>query len=395
MTGCIPAAAILAPSFNSNTTGAGTLSLIATLSPLRWQHFPLGKARAAFDSLGLLAAVLLLMLIITMLTSGGPDFEGFASLSGGSILRTALNLYAEQLQPWVQTLGPPLPLAVLALNLAPSRGWRRIAWVTATAVMYAIAANALCIWFFGSAGATQLYALPIFLVAIFEFRSRAAISAGDLMRRQIDAAAMDAELTQARLQMLRAQVEPHFLFNTLANVRTMAHGDPLAAAEAIGHLIRYLEAALPRLRSQESQLAEERTLIDAYLRIHQMRMGSRLDYRIEIPDTLSEVRVPSMMLLTLIENAIKHGLNPLSQGGHIDVRARAVAGKVELSVSDSGRGVGSSVESGTGTGLANIRARLNLQYGSAAQLTLARRVGSGTTVAILLPQEASSLGQVG
>jgi hypothetical protein len=387
----IPAAAILA-TLDSDTAGAN-LGFVARQPRLQWQHISFGRVRAAFDGLGLLVAVLLLMLVILILNQG-PDFEDFVSPSAGPILLTALKLLAEQLPPWAQVLGPPLPLVVLALNLTPTTRRRRIAWVLVITATYAAASNALCYWIFGSWGGAELYALPIFLVGIFEFRSRAARSAGDLMRRQIDAAAMDAELNQARLQVLRAQIEPHFLFNTLANVRTVAHDDRFAAADAIGHLIRYLEAALPRLRSQDSSLAEERTLIDAYLRIHQMRMGSRLVYRIEIPESLSEIRVPSMMLLTLIENAIKHGVNPLSQGGYIEVRARAIGATVEVSVSDSGRGVGPGIESGTGTGLANIRARLSLQYGGAAHLTLARRAESGTTVAILLPQEAGSPGHI-
>lgn len=388
----IPAPIILArPLFN---TEEANLSLVATLSRPLVPHLWSSRVRAAFDGLGLLAAVLLLMILL-LIVNEGPDFKDFTSLSLPSILLTASRLVAQQFSTLAEILVPPLPLAVLALNLAPSSGPRRIVWVMAIAVLYAAACSGLCRWVAGEWGQIWLCALPIFLLAVFEFRSRAAKSASDLMRRHIDAAAMDAELTRARLQMLCAQIEPHFLFNTLANVRTIAHDDQIAAAEAIGHLIRYLEAALPNLRSQECLLSEERKLIDAYLSIHQMRMGLRLDYSIDIPDSLAEVRVPSMMLITLIENAIKHGISPLSRGGQVEVRARAIGPTIELSVSDSGRGVSPGVESGSGTGLANIRARLNLQYGSAAHLTLARRAECGTTAVILLPRDAGSLGQGG
>jgi signal transduction histidine kinase len=357
-------------------------------------HLLYSRARAVFDGLGLLSAVLLLMIVL-LIVNEGPEFEDFRSLSLPSILLTASGLVAQQFFPLAEILVPPLPLAVLVLNIAPSRGRFRIIWVLAIAALYVTASSGLCRWVSGNWGNIEVCALPIFLVAVFEFRLRAARSASDLMRRQIDAAAMDAELTRARMQVLCAQIEPHFLFNTLANVRTMAHDDQKAAAEAIGHLIRYLEAALPALRSQECLLSEERKLIAAYLSIHQIRMGVRLDYSIDIPDSLADVHVPSMMLITLIENAIKHGVAPLSRGGHVEVRARAIGATIELSVSDTGRGVGPGVKSGSGTGLANIRARLNLRYGSAAQLTLARRVECGTTALIVLPREAGLLGQTG
>jgi signal transduction histidine kinase len=369
------------------------LSLVATLSRPPVPHLLSSRVRAALDGLGLLAGVLLLMIFLLSVNED-PDFKDFTSITLPSILLTASGLVARHFSSLAGILVPPLPLAVLALNLAPSSGAARIVWVIAVATLYAAACSVLCRWIAGEWGNTAVCALPIFLVAVFEFRSRAARSASDLMRRQIDASAMDAELTRARLQMLCAQIEPHFLFNTLANVRRMAHDDQMAAAEAIGHLIRYLEAALPGLRSQECLLSEERKLIAAYLSIHQMRMGLRLDYSIDIPDSLADIRVPSMMLITLIENAIKHGVSPLSRGGHVEVRARAIGASVELSVSDTGRGVGPGVESGSGTGLANIRARLNLQYGSAARLTLSRRAERGTTAVILLPREGGSMGQV-
>jgi hypothetical protein len=388
----ISAATILArPLFN---TEEANLSLVATLSRPLVPRLLSSRARAAFDGLGLLAAVLLLMILL-LSVNYDPDFKDFTSLALPSILLTASGLVARHFSSLAEILVPPLPLAVLALNLAPNSGQGRMVSVIAVAALYAAACSGLCRWVTGEWGSTAVCGLPIFLVAVFEFRSRAARSASDLMRRHIDASAMDAELTRARVQMLCAQIEPHFLFNTLANVRTIAHEDQMAAAEAIGHLILYLEAALPSLRSQECLLSEERKLIAAYLSIHQMRMGLRLNYSIDIPDSLAEVRVPSMMLITLIENAIKHGISPLGRGGHVEVRARAIDATVELSVSDSGRGVGSGVESGSGTGLANIRARLNLQYGSAARLTLSRRAECGTTAVILLPREAASMEQGG
>jgi LytS/YehU family sensor histidine kinase len=135
-------------------------------------------------------------------------------------------------------------------------------------------------------------------------------------------------------------------------------------------------------------LSEERQLIDAYLRIHQIRMGSRLSYELQIPQALQNERVPSMLLLTLVENAVKHGINPAIEGGHITVSANHEHGALVLKVSDSGQGMAET--DGHGMGLANIRRRLMMLYGDDAVLSLARPAARGVTATVSIPLSAAA-----
>ena len=169
---------------------------------------------------------------------------------------------------------------------------------------------------------------------------------------------LEREMTEARLQVMQAQIEPHFLFNTLANVRRLHQVDPPVGRAMLQHLSRYLGAALPQMRESRSTLGRELALTIAYLNIQKIRMGPRLAFEVDVPDELHACAVPPMMLLTLAENAIRHGLVPLPDGGSVTVRARASVGVLQLQVIDTGRGLQES--SGAGIGLANIRARLKL-----------------------------------
>jgi len=183
--------------------------------------------------------------------------------------------------------------------------------------------------------------------------------------------------------MLQAQIEPHFLFNTLATVRRLYETSPGDAATMLDNLMRYLAVALPQMRASDSTLGREADLTGAYLDIQRIRMGPRLAYDIAIPDSLRNNRVPPMMLLTLAENAIKHGLAPLPEGGQIRVSATVSGNELQMRVEDTGRGFVQS--SGGGTGLANIRARLTAVYGPAARLTLAHNTPRGIAATIAVP----------
>ena len=192
------------------------------------------------------------------------------------------------------------------------------------------------------------------------------------------------ELDQARQALLRAQIEPHFLFNSLANLRRLLRTEPVAAQQMLGDLLRYLREALPRLREAQATLGSEVELVRAYLAVHQVRMGPRLRVRIDVPVELLDVPLPPMLLLTLAENAIKHGLQPLVEGGEIHIRARAAGDSLELEVADTGRGMGSSL--GHGTGLANLRARLRASFGEAASLSLQLNEPRGVIARVRLPR---------
>jgi sensor histidine kinase YesM len=151
----------------------------------------------------------------------------------------------------------------------------------------------------------------------------------------------------------------------------------------LDNLMRYLEIALPRMRDRESRLAHESELIEAFLHIHRIRMGQRLSFTVDIAPELGDHPVPPMMLLTLVENAIKHGINPSPDGGRIRVSARATGDRLELLVADTGVGFASG--SGTGTGLANVSGRLASQFGDRASLALENNELGGATATITLP----------
>ena len=154
----------------------------------------------------------------------------------------------------------------------------------------------------------------------------------------------------------------------------------------LADLLRYLEEALPALRDENSTLGREAGLVRAYLAVHQVRMGARLRTEFDIPAALFDRPVPPMVLLTLVENALKHGLQPMVDGGSVQVAARTEGGRLALTVADTGRGMGSG--SGHGTGLANLRARLKAMYGAAASLSLAVNEPRGVVVTVTLPERA-------
>lgn len=201
----------------------------------------------------------------------------------------------------------------------------------------------------------------------------------------VDSARMDEQTAEARLSMLEAQIEPHFLFNTLAHVKRLYDTDPVSGARMLRYLKDYLAVALPQMRETRSTLAREIDHTLAYLNIQQVRMGRRLAYAVDLPPALRDARMPPLMVLTLVENAIKHGLAPLPRGGRIDVRASSEGGRLCVQVVDTGQGFAKST--GGGTGLANIRARLNAVFGYAGTLSLALNTPRGIIATIILPLE--------
>ena len=196
-------------------------------------------------------------------------------------------------------------------------------------------------------------------------------------------ARLDVELKQARARVLEAQIEPHFLFNTLANVRQLQRTDPGIALEMLDDLIEYLERSLPGLQRERTTLDEERALLAAYLRLHRPRFGTRLQYDISFPERLLGCELPSMMLLTLVENSLKHGLGPLPDGGAIRLSAESSGEALLVDVVDTGAGMGAGT--GGGTGLANIRSRLALRYGDAGRLTLSLNEPRGVRASLRIP----------
>lgn len=195
----------------------------------------------------------------------------------------------------------------------------------------------------------------------------------------------EKELTSARLSLLHAQVEPHFLYNTLASAQYLTRSDPPLADRMIGNLITYLRHSLPRTDSQDSTLGEEVERARAYLEILKIRMGPRLDLQIDVPKHLLAMPFPAMMLQTLVENAIKHGLEPRTGGGTVWILAKEGEGRVAVTVADDGQGFGTAATAGTGIGLRNVRERLRLAHGADASLSVVANFPTGVAATITLP----------
>jgi hypothetical protein len=197
------------------------------------------------------------------------------------------------------------------------------------------------------------------------------------------------QVVEARMAAMQAQVEPHFLFNTLASIDHLIETDPPRASQMQKNLIALLRASMPTMREASTggvrDLGRELAVIRPYLEILKVRMEERLSTAIEVPEGLHSAEFPPMMLQSLVENAIKHGLEPKAEGGSLRIQAEIVHGKLAVSVADTGMGFGKAATAGTGVGLANIRERLQLLYGGKATLTVAENRPAGTIVTISVP----------
>jgi sensor histidine kinase YesM len=199
-----------------------------------------------------------------------------------------------------------------------------------------------------------------------------------------DIATLERRLMEAQMAALQAQVEPHFLFNTLALIGQLIETDPPEAARIHAYLIEYLRSTLPQMRAAGgATLGKQVELSRAYLAIMQARMKERLAVRFAVPDFLGSAPFPPMMLQILIENAIKHGLEPKIEGGTINVRAHVDDATLHVDVCDDG--VGFNLHADDGVGLANIRERLHLLYGAEAELVVEAQAGGGACASIRIP----------
>lgn len=221
--------------------------------------------------------------------------------------------------------------------------------------------------FFWIAGAGLVVGPLLAMGALY--RQRDTEARNQALSFELERSELERQALDARLRLLQAQVEPHFLFNTLANVRALVETGSPQAAPVLRSLIAYLRAAMPRLQGESTRLADETALVRAYLELMHLRMPDRLEYSVDLPPELDIVRFPPMALLTLVENAVRHGIDPGEEGGRIEVGgALEPGGRVRLWVSDTGVGMTQSM--GTGTGLRNLRERLTLFYGLSAALEL-------------------------
>ncbi len=334
--------------------GAGALAAVA-LNPIFITPFPVLLGRTLF-----LAAALLLM-------------------------EAAARQWPERWRPrWLPRWAVPLlavglaaPLATLPLYLVTVGGDIRVFLRTPERVMgfVLIAGTGLVLGMVLTGGALV--------------RERLARAQAQQLQFELERSRLEKQALDARMQLLQAQIEPHFLFNTLANVQALVESGSPRAPAVLKSLIAYLRAALPRLHDGAPTLGNELALVRAYLELMQMRMPDRLQFGFDVDPALADERFPPMALLTLVENAVQHGIDPAEDGGRIEVGAQrdAGSGALRLWVADSG--VGLDPKAAAGTGLANLRARLQAMFGPQARLLLDEQPPHGLRAEIQLPPAAA------
>jgi sensor histidine kinase YesM len=234
------------------------------------------------------------------------------------------------------------------------------------------------------------FANGLFVSLFFYVKYRETQAAAALHKAEAERHLMSKQTVEAELKLMQAQVEPHFLFNTLASVQYLTETDPREANRLLGHLIDYLRAALPQLRASSTTLGKEIGLAEAYLNILRMRMGSRLGFAIDVPAELAAHPFPPNLLISLVENAIRHGIEPTAAGGTVAVHARRDGSSLVVTVEDTGRGLGSGTTAGQGVGLANVRDRLAALYGTQGRLVLESTLPSGVRARLAIPYRGSA-----
>jgi len=216
-------------------------------------------------------------------------------------------------------------------------------------------------------------------------KRRAELTADEATKRA-ETEQLERTVLEARMEALQAQIEPHFLFNTLASIDQLIQTDAPRASRMQQSLIRYLRSAMPQMREgSRPSLGQQVKLCSAFLEIMSVRMEGRLQPVVSVPEGLKSAVFPSMMLQTLVENAIKHGLEPKAEGGRLEIGAEIVDGRLAVHVLDNGIGFMPKAESGVG--LANVRERLNALYHGRAELIIGVPPAGGTCVTIEVPYE--------
>jgi signal transduction histidine kinase len=309
-----------------------------------------------------------------------PTFE--VVLSRVLVVAIAMLLAYTAAECWQR---PPLPrwqLQILAVVLAAP---------LATLVVYALTSSELSLFhpwritgMLWIAGCAIVAGLILGLGALV--REREAQANAQALQFALERETLERQAADAQLAVLQSQIEPHFLFNTLANVQALVESGSPRAAPVLQSLIAYLRAALPQLHDGAPTLGREAVLVRSYLELMQMRMPDRLRFALHIDPALHALPLPPLTLLTLVENAVRHGIDPSEQGGEIDVGAERRDGGVRLWVRDSGRGLDET--HAPGTGLANLRERLRSAYGDRARLTLSAAAPHGVLAEVTLPSDA-------
>jgi len=306
----------------------------------------------------------------------------------------------EVMAGWLEVLRDRLVVALMiALSLSAAarvraRGLRWRSALLAASILAGAAAGEVLLLAAGASGSSGDAPAVLGRVARWTVVAGAVAAMWYLWRRAADVGAAE-QATQLRhvqiqrqtadlqLEALRSQIEPHFLFNTLATVRRLQQVDPADGARLLACFVGYLCSAQPALHADAATLGREIDLARAYLSVVALRMEGLLQFSFDVPDALRSQPFPPLTIATLVENAVKHGIEPSINGGSIRVSARLLDSAIEVVVADTG--VGLQGTGGSGIGLANVRARLSTLYGSAAALTLQGQMPSGVRASLRLP----------
>lgn len=308
--------------------------------------------------------------------------------------------FAGFMEGWGRIFVAAVPAFVLIIAVertsrgpAPRRVAALAAAVVIAAMLFAVVASALRLLHgIGNPQAELQYRIANFLraatlgglfAALMFFVTRRRDAARALQRERLARADIERQTAEARLHLLRAQIEPHFLFNCLASVRRLYETRPAEGRTLLVHLIEYLRMALPTHRVDFARVDEEAALARRFLEIFSIRLGTRLAVAIDIAADVGSARIPPLIVASLIENAIKHGIGPRAGGGEVALRAWRDGVRLIVEVSDDG--VGFREHFGTGVGLANARARLQTLFHGAASLDLSTNAAGGITARMSLP----------
>ena len=322
--------------------------------------------KTSFKPLRLTVSLALATLVAVVLN---PIFEtSFVSVWARTVFVGVVLLLAFDVAGhWPLRVVPRWVAQLLAVGLAaPLATLLAYLWIVNGDVRKFLQHEGLISGFVSISSASLVVGLMLALGSLYRQRdsqARAQELAFALERSTLEKQALDA-----RLRLLHAQIEPHFLFNTLANVQQLVESGSPRAAPVLQSLIAYLRAAVPTLGDENATLGTEMALVKSYLELMRMRMPDRMEFRVSSSPELARVRFPPMALLTLVENAVRHGIDPSETGGRIRVEAREQGGMVEVSVADSG--IGMSETAVPGTGLTNLRERLRVFFGESAQLQM-------------------------
>ena len=319
--------------------------------------------------------------ITNLLHFGGTFAENLVfSLCIGTLAWLLIN--GGYLLFWGETRPPVVPFVLMAMVSLP------VAQITGSMLAsWLLGIPNHAIWHSSHGSAVLIFSVVAGLGATWFFwnRGKLAYLLAEAEAEKARVAGIEKQAMQAQLQMLQAQIEPHMLFNTLANLQGLIAIDPPRAQLLLEHLIAYLRATLNSSRAAATTLAQEFRLMDAYLGLMSIRMGERLQYTLNLPPDLAGRMIAPMLLQPLLENAIRHGLEPKIEGGRVTVSAATDGAQLVLTVQDTGQGLDAPASHGTGVGLENVRERLRGLYGDAAALTLSPNAPCGAVATLRMP----------